>query len=234
MKRFQSILYLILILTTILDIGLLFYVTFYPVSSTLKYDVFAFDLVLCIVLWAEFIYSMSKSDKKQYIKDNFWSILGMLPIDFVFLRALRLIKLIQLIRLFIFSIYNEKSISKFLKETFLDKIMLIAIIFIFLMTILINIVDPNINIPNAFWYVIVSMTSTGYGDIVPSTITGQVVGVIVMIGGILIFATITAVISSQYIARINETHRSDLESKIEDLTCEVERLNKKIDEMKKD
>ena len=235
MKKDQSILYLILIFITIIDILLLFYVAVYHVSLETRYEVFTFDLIICIILWIEFIYSMPKNNKKQYVKDNALSILGMLPIDFIFLRALRLIKLIQMIKSFSIQMFNEKAVTKFLKETLLDEIILFAILFIFLMTALIRIFDSNINdMDTALWYIMVTLTSTGYGDIVPGTISGRIIGTITMIGGILIFATITAVISSRYIARINKDHRDELELKIEGLTSEIEKLNKKIDEMKKD
>ena len=57
---------------------------------------------------------------------------------------------------------------------------------------------------------------------------------IAMVGGILVFSTITAVISSIYVTRINKDHHDDLDSKLKDLTCEMEKLNKKIDELKKE
>lgn len=197
MKKSQQILYLILIIATLLDILLLAYIVIFPVDSFLKHCIEAFDLILCIVLWLEFIYSYLHSDnKKQYMKDNSLSILGMLPLNFVFLRALRLIKLFQLIRVFVLARETGGYITKFLKETYLGKIILMAIIFIFAVTVSINFLDPGINgIKTSFWYIMVSMTSTGYGDIVPVSNLGRTIGIISMIGGILIFATITAVIS---------------------------------------
>ena len=95
--------------------------------------------------------------------------------------------------------------------------------------------DPGINdIPTAIWFIVVSMTSTGYGDVVPVTHSGRLIGIIAMIGGILIFATITAAISTIYMSKISRSHHDNLESKIDDLSSEVERLNKKIDELKKE
>ena len=95
--------------------------------------------------------------------------------------------------------------------------------------------DSNINdFPTALWYTFVSMTSTGYGDVVPATLSGRLIGIIAMVGGIIIFATITAVISSIYVSKISRDHHEDLESKIDDLTSEIERLNEKIDELKKE
>lgn len=169
------------------------------------------------------------------MKDNSLSILGMLPLNFVFLRALRLIKLFQLIRVFVLARETGGYITKFLKETYLGKIILMAIIFIFAVTVSINFLDPGINgIKTSFWYIMVSMTSTGYGDIVPVSNLGRTIGIISMIGGILIFATITAVISSVYVSKINREHHDNLECQIEDLTSEIEKLNKKMDELIKD
>lgn len=236
MKRSQQALYLILIIATLFDILLLFYVALYPVSSSLKYKAFNFDLIICVVLWGEFIYSYLHSDnRKRYLRDNWLSVLGMLPLDFVFLRALRLLKLVQLIKLLVLARDSEKTIANFLKQTFLDKIILMAIVFIFALTISIRFLDSNINdIQTAFWYIIVSMTSTGYGDIIPLTISGRIVGTVAMVGGILIFATVTAVISSIYVSKISKNKHDDLNDKIENLTSEIENLNKKIDELKKE
>lgn len=219
-----------------LDIILLAFVTFYHPDSSFRYAVIAFDIAICVVLWIEFIYSyLHSEDKKYYLKDNALSVLGMLPVDFVFFRALRLLKLIQLIKLYILARETQGNVSKFLKNTYLDKIILVAIIFIFIITVLILFFDPAIDsFRTALWFIVVSMTSTGYGDVVPSTTSGQIIGIMAMIGGILIFATLTAVISSLYVSKISRDKHDALESKIDDLTCEIEKLNEKIDELKKE
>lgn len=152
----------------------------------------------------------------------------------IFFRALRLIKLIQLIKLFALARETEGKISKFLKQTYLDKIIVVMIIFVFSITVLIHIVDSNVNdILTALWYTVVSMTSTGYGDVIPATNLGKLIGMIAMTGGILIFASITAVISSLYVSRISRDNHDELKSKIDELNSEIEKLNKKIDELNK-
>ncbi len=226
--------YLAIIISIIIDFSLLIYVMFYPVDPSFKSTIYTFDVIICIIMWAEFIYSYKHSqNKKQYMGDNYLSIAGMLPLDFMFLRVLRLIKLVNFIKKFALT-HESEAIEKFLKRTLLDKILSIAIIFIFVVAILIRL-DSNINdFPTALWYTFVSMTSTGYGDVVPATLSGRLIGIIAMVGGIIIFATITAVISSIYVSKISRDHHEDLESKIDDLTLEIERLNEKIDELKKE
>lgn len=235
MEKSKQRAYLILIFLIVLDILLLAYVFFYPADSSLKYAVEAFDFVICIFLWVEFIYSYQHADnRKQYLRSNSLSILGMLPLNLFFLRALRLLKLIQFVKLYIILKDRERAFSQFLKKTFLDKILIITIIFVFAVTVLITKLDSDINnIHTAVWYVVVSMTSTGYGDVVPQTVTGKIIGMIAMIGGILIFATLTAVISSLYVSKISNENHDNLNSKIDELTSEIEKLNEKIDELKK-
>jgi voltage-gated potassium channel len=95
-------------------------------------------------------------------------------------------------------------------------------------------VDPNItDFKTAICYTFSSMTSTGYGDVVPSSVSGRLVGIVAMVGGIVIFSHITAVISSAYVSKLNRDNHSDLESRIKDLTSEVKKLNEKIDELSK-
>ena len=54
------------------------------------------------------------------------------------------------------------------------------------------------SIPAALWWGIVTMTTTGYGDVVPHTIAGRGLSGIVMVGGILIFALWTGIIVNGY------------------------------------
>ena len=231
----KQIVYLVGIILTILDIIFLSYITFYPVDRTFKYQVIAFDLLMCALFWIEFLYNLKKSDdKKKYLKNNYLGIFGMIPFNSVFIRALRFVKLAQLIRIFIVIRDDQKIVSNFLKKTYLDKIIAITVIFIVIITVLAWLVDSNIaDFRTSIWFILASMTSTGYGDVVPSSTSGRIIGIVAMVGGILIFSLITAIISSAYVARLNKDKTKDLESKIDDLTAQIEKLNEKIDELSK-
>ncbi|HEV8680998.1 MAG TPA: cyclic nucleotide-gated ion channel [Stellaceae bacterium] len=54
------------------------------------------------------------------------------------------------------------------------------------------------SIPAALWWGIVTMTTTGYGDIVPQTIAGRALSSVAMVGGILIFALWTGILVNGY------------------------------------
>src|SRR5207245_9143305 len=58
--------------------------------------------------------------------------------------------------------------------------------------------DAFASIPAALWWGIVTMTTTGYGDVVPQTAGGRVLAGVVMIGGILVFALWAGIIANGY------------------------------------
>jgi voltage-gated potassium channel len=54
------------------------------------------------------------------------------------------------------------------------------------------------SIPAALWWAIVTMTTTGYGDVVPQTVAGRILGGFVMMSGILVFALWAGILASGY------------------------------------
>jgi voltage-gated potassium channel len=54
------------------------------------------------------------------------------------------------------------------------------------------------SIPAALWWGIVTITTTGYGDVVPVTVAGRALAGVVMVGGILIFALWTGILVNGY------------------------------------
>ncbi|XP_076469146.1 LOW QUALITY PROTEIN: potassium voltage-gated channel protein Shal-like [Babylonia areolata] len=65
------------------------------------------------------------------------------------------------------------------------------------------------SIPNAFWYTIVTMTTLGYGDMVPKTITGKVVGGVCSLSGVLVIALPVPVIVSNFSRIYHQNQRAD-------------------------
>ena len=68
---------------------------------------------------------------------------------------------------------------------------------------MIRIVDPD-NFPSlglAIWWAIQTITTVGYGDVVPTTAVGQVIGGIEMVIGISFIAFLTAGVTSIVIQR---------------------------------
>lgn len=114
-------------------------------------------------------------------------------------------------------------------------IWLVAVIFF---GILERIVDPDTfdNVWLAFWWALQTITTVGYGDVVPQETAGKAVGAILMLGGLSLLSIITALVTSAFIARrqadmqqsgqdpvILQLHQ--IESRLEGIDAELRRLS---------
>jgi voltage-gated potassium channel len=54
------------------------------------------------------------------------------------------------------------------------------------------------SIPAALWWAIVTLTTTGYGDVVPRTVAGRMLAGVVMVCGIMVFALMAGILATGY------------------------------------
>ena len=120
------------------------------------------------------------------------------------LRVLRLLKLIRYLKalhLFLSSLKDALEIMLVVAFTIMIIIAISGnLIFIF---------EPE-TVENAFigsWWSLVTMTTVGYGDIVPVTTSGKILASLLMVTGITIFAMLTGTISVKISQIVNRSHR---------------------------
>jgi len=74
-----------------------------------------------------------------------------------------------------------------------------------------HLIDSNTfdNVWLGMWWATQTVTTVGYGDVVPQDPGGQVVASILMIGGLSLFAVVTGVITSAFVARAQADSRAE-------------------------
>jgi voltage-gated potassium channel len=60
---------------------------------------------------------------------------------------------------------------------------------------------PFSSLGKSFWYVLVTITTVGYGDMVPDTTAGKVIGGLIIFIGVALLSTFTATVSTIFITR---------------------------------
>ena len=128
-------------------------------------------------------------------------------VDLRFLRALRLVRLFRLLKL---ARYSE-ALSRFaevLQERREKLVIAFAANLVLLMVassamyLVEHTAQPDAfpSIPETMWWGVITLTTVGYGDVVPVTALGQLVGAVVAILGIGMFALPAALIATGFAA----------------------------------
>jgi voltage-gated potassium channel len=92
---------------------------------------------------------------------------------------------------------------------------------------------PNVWL--AMWWSLQTVTTVGYGDIVPREAIGRVIGAFIMLEGTAFIAIITAAITSTFVARATRErdaalHKDDV-SEEDRVTARFDELDRKLDRL---
>jgi len=120
----------------------------------------------------------------------------------VVIRALRLLRLFRILKLTRYTnassyIWEALKASRFKISIFLYTIMTLVIVIGALMYFVEDGASGFDSIPRAMYWVIVTITTVGYGDIAPMTTAGQFIASIVMIMGYAIIAVPTGIVTAE-------------------------------------
>ena len=112
----------------------------------------------------------------------------------------------------------------------LRTILAALIFFIFLFGYLFYVSEPDVrDFGDGIWWALVTITTVGYGDITPVTTLGRVVASSLMLLGLGLIATITAIVSAKFIQNFVDHHTNDdVLEKLEEMQLELDDIKKKL------
>jgi voltage-gated potassium channel len=92
-----------------------------------------------------------------------------------------------------------------------------------------SIVDSGIDgFGNALWWAIVTVTTVGYGDVVPETSIGRFIAGLLMLAGVSAIPITTSLVVSVFITRLQERQREQDADERAELMARLERIEQAL------
>ena len=224
----------------IIDLVLISFTLISRVPINIYYGIIVFDTIVCIVLWNDFFTRLSQSNnKKRFILKNWLEIMAAIPFDLIMMPFalnaynLSLLKILRFIKIMaLFSQFLE-TIDVFLKKTHLDEVFGVTLLVVLASTLGLYLFDSSINsLFDSLWFVLSTITTVGYGDVMPQTAIGKTIGLITLIIGVLLFSAVTGAMATYFAGRLFanpdfniKKNDDNIEILKEDLSFNKENLN---------
>jgi voltage-gated potassium channel len=100
-----------------------------------------------------------------------------------------------------------------------------------------RLVDPK-TFPSVWlgmWWAVETVTTVGYGDIVPNQTAGKIIAALLMLGGLSLIAVVTAAITSGFVSRTADRRRAAGEDpvmqKLEAIAAELQDVKAELDRL---
>lgn len=197
-----------------------------------------FDLFSVIVFTAEYLLRLWSSNHDPRYRHPIWGrlrymltpsalidLVAFLPFYLVSvfaldLRVIRLLRLLRFLRLFQLTAYM-KSVRMVLNvfKRRANELVLSLVLMLFLIIIASSAVyfaehlhpvnkDAFTSIPASIWWAVVTLTTTGYGDMVPLTLAGKIASGIIMLTGVAIFALPAGIITAGFLDEFRKNDKN--------------------------
>ena len=223
---FESFLYVLVVLACLVTVPVVFYEG-QGVSSPLL-------TILDWGIWAVFVLEygilLALARGRKHYAGGHWLSIAIIVLSFPQLPAqMGLVRLVRLSRILLLFLVAAKAFrtTKLAVSHKGFLYMLITTVFLVMVAAqLLHLLEP---LPGGFtdglWWALVTTTTVGYGDIIPSTGAGRLIAVVLMMVGTILVATIAASVSAYFVG----AERSE---EYEDITRRLERIERMVEEQK--
>lgn len=182
--------------------------------------------------------SLMVDNKRRYLANN-WAnlviVVAGLPILWETLPHAGGLRVLRLLAIFIVLMNTSGTFKKVMRRNHLGSTLMVSFIIMVLAGTLMAAIDPNVETPfDGLWWALVTITTVGYGDIVPGSTAGRIFGSILILMGIGLFAMLTASFSSFFMRQDEEALIQEEKQNIErmsEMAGRMEVLEQKLDRL---
>lgn len=202
------------------------------------------DLVIWFVFLVDYIWRFSISKSKwSFIINNIFDLLAILPLNAIFTvfrlgrifrlaRLTKLVKLSRLLRIIGLTGKLEKKLKIFLRTNGLIYILYVNFFIVLVGSSILSVVEEK-TFSDSVWWSLVTVTTVGYGDIVPSSLFGKWLAVLLMLVGIGTIGMLTSSLTNFFVKDESKTqiNLAKLYKEIENQRQLIESQDKKLEEL---
>jgi voltage-gated potassium channel len=139
------------------------------------------------------------------------------------LRLIRLLILFRIILPWLRNAHNMLTLNR------IGMTLLVFFIGTSLSGVLVSTLNTGIKNPfEGIWWAWETVTTVGYGDVVPTTITGKLIAMVVMLLGIVLFSIVTATVSAYFVGKDKKTELYTVIRKNKERLESIESIMKEI------
>ncbi len=204
--------------------------------------------IIDLLLWGVFVvdyawrFFLSKG-KWRFIIENIFDLLAILPLNAIFTvfrlgrifrlaRLTKLLKLTRLLRIVGLTGKLEKKIGKLLRTNGLLYIFYLNSFIVLVGSSILSVVEEK-SFSESLWWALVTVTTVGYGDIIPTSIFGKWLAVLLMLVGIGTIGMLTSALTNFFVKE-NPDEQIKLDKLQDELSSQrmlLERQSEKIEEL---
>lgn len=250
-RNFKLIFNALLFIFILVDILILIFLTMdfvFNLRPTMP-NLIIFDLLVSFLICINTFFILNKQkNAREYLSKNWMDIFAIVPLAYIiiliFPNTYIIIILMFLVRIFALYKYllKIKSIIRITRKTKLDYATFILLATLIFGSLFFFWVESPVNptastLDSSVFFLIVSMTTVGYGNTVPITKIGQIIAIIAIVIGIGYTGWVTAAMASSLVHELRKERdeKMDKQNKVmENILQKLDKIERELDEIKKE
>lgn len=198
---------------------------------------FAANWAIWGVFAAELAFVLTVAPRKRAALRAHWLdaaiVFVTIPLYSELLASLRLVRLVRLLRLLRAGVVIARALEAERRLTTGNTFRLISLATIFLVVVA-GAVQSTVNAGefksfwDGIWWAVVTVTTVGYGDLYPTSVSGRIVGIVLMLAGIGFLAVLTATVASLFVKADRVDESGEILETLRRLEADVAEMKKQV------
>jgi voltage-gated potassium channel len=181
--------------------------------------------------------SVLVKNKRAYLFGNWMNLViitGGMPFFWQFAPLVGLLRSFRLVLVVVILVRLSKSARMLLSRHQLGNTLAVAFITMVLSGVIVSRIDPSVGtVWDGMWWAWVTMSTVGYGDVVPHSAAGRLFGALLILFGVVLLSLLTANLAAFFIGSdVEKVERDEKEADrmLRDISARLERIERQLAE----